>query len=66
MATTIVVDVAPDGSCRIDVQGVKGKTCLDITAQLEKALGGTAVKRTVKPEMREWAVTDTAAVKTKG
>jgi hypothetical protein len=37
---TIEVTIKPDGTTEIHVQGVKGMACTDITAALEKALGG--------------------------
>ena len=36
---TIVVEIAKDGTVTVDVDGVKDKTCLDITKKLEKNLG---------------------------
>ena len=36
---TIVVEIAKDGTATVDVDGVKDKTCLDITKKLEKNLG---------------------------
>ncbi|MGH9937257.1 MAG: DUF2997 domain-containing protein, partial [Blastocatellia bacterium] len=36
----IDVFIEKDGQVRIEVRGVKGGSCLDITAALEQALGG--------------------------
>ncbi|GAA2107288.1 DUF2997 domain-containing protein [Streptomyces synnematoformans] len=41
----IEVTIAPDGTARIEVRGVAGGGCLDVTAALEKALGGEVVSR---------------------
>jgi len=41
----IDVLVLPDGTVKIEVHGVKGQKCLDITRGLEKALGGKVVIR---------------------
>lgn len=35
----IVVTIAPDGTPKISVTGVAGKSCKDLTAALEKQLG---------------------------
>ncbi|MES2459750.1 MAG: DUF2997 domain-containing protein [Armatimonadota bacterium] len=35
----IVVTLSPDGSVQTEVSGVKGKSCYDVTRQLEAALG---------------------------
>jgi hypothetical protein len=42
----IDVLVLPDGTVKIEVSGVKGQKCLDLTRGLEKALGGNVVVRT--------------------
>ena len=36
----ITVDVLTNGEVTIDVDGVEGKKCLDLTKALEKKLGG--------------------------
>lgn len=46
----IEVFIAPDGTTRIEVRGVNGTTCLDLTADLEAALGGDVVSREMTPE----------------
>jgi len=50
----IEVFIEPDGNVRIEVRGVKGKSCLDVTKDLEKALG-EVVERTMTPEALESA-----------
>ena len=39
----IIIDV--DGTTELHVQGVHGTSCLDLTADLEKALGGDVSRR---------------------
>lgn len=49
----IYVQIKPDGQVEIAVQGVNGSGCLDITAELEAALGGNVVLREMKTEAIE-------------
>ncbi len=51
------IDVFIDktGQVRIEVRGVKGLTCLDLTRDLEAALGGEVVQRQMTPEADEGA-----------
>ena len=44
------------GETMIEVAGVKGKACLDLTRKLEQALG-IVTKRESKREMTEYPVT---------
>ena len=46
----IEVSIAPDGTTRIEVRGVPGAGCLDLTADLEAALGGEVVEREMTAE----------------
>ena len=46
---SIVVDIHPDGSVKIEAEGYKDNTCLKATEDLEKALG-VVKNRTKKPE----------------
>jgi Protein of unknown function (DUF2997) len=46
----VEVVIAPDGTTRIEVRGVSGTACLDLTADLESALGGQIVERELTPE----------------
>ena len=46
----IDVFIDKDGKVRIEVRGVKGKACLDITQALEAALGGQVEQREMTPE----------------
>jgi len=41
----IDVYIKPDGTVAIEVRGVKGRKCLDLTADLEKLLGGQVLDR---------------------
>jgi len=50
---TIVVDA--DGQVSVQVSGVKGKSCLDVTKELERLLGGE-VDRTPTEEMHQLAL----------
>lgn len=41
----VEVTIAPDGTTRIEVRGLAGRGCLELTAGLEQALGGQIVAR---------------------
>ncbi|TYB45423.1 DUF2997 domain-containing protein [Actinomadura chibensis] len=49
----VEVTIAPDGTTRIEVRGVTGAGCLDLTGGLEAALGGEVVERELTAEARE-------------
>ncbi len=51
MAEKIEIEIVftPEGEVRFETRGLKGKTCLDETAALEKALG-TVTERTKTSE----------------
>jgi hypothetical protein len=51
----IDVYIEKDGSVRLEVRGVKGGGCLDITAPLEQALGGQIESREMTAESYESA-----------
>jgi Protein of unknown function (DUF2997) len=46
----IEVVISPTGEVSIEVRGVTGMSCRNLTADLEKALGGEIVDRQMKPE----------------
>ena len=47
MAETIEIIIGKDGKSKVHVKGVKGKECVDLTADLEKSLGDvTECKKT--------------------
>ena len=46
----INVTIDKDGQVRIEVSGVKGEACLDLTRDLEAALGGQVALRQMTPE----------------
>jgi hypothetical protein len=46
----VLITINEDGSTQISVQGVKGKSCKDLTKMLEQALGGQGASRDT-PEM---------------
>ena len=50
---TITITIETNGEVHIDVAGMKGKSCLDITRGIEDALGASDVRRTPKKEMQE-------------
>jgi hypothetical protein len=49
------IDVFVDqkGEVKLEVRGVKGQTCLDLTQELEAILGGQVEARTMTPEADE-------------
>jgi hypothetical protein len=49
----IEVFIDKDGQVRIEVRGVKGMSCLDLTKDLEEALGGEVQDREMTPEAYE-------------
>lgn len=49
----IEVFIAPDGTVRLEVRGVKGEGCLGLTEALEKGLGGGIVQREMTSEAHE-------------
>lgn len=50
------VSIGADGQVRIEVRGVKGGGCRDITAGMEEALGGEVVSREMTAEAQEEAI----------
>jgi hypothetical protein len=51
----IEVIIDKDGKVRLEVRGVKGMSCLDLTKALEEALGGQVEDRQMTPEASEAA-----------
>ncbi len=49
----IEVIIDRDGQVKLEVRGVKGTGCLDLTRELEKALGGQVESREMRPEAYE-------------
>lgn len=47
---TITLLIPPGGDVNIDVEGVKGKACLDITKSIQDALGGDITSQKKKPD----------------
>ena len=45
--------VLPDGKVKIEVRGVKGKKCIDITSNLEAVLGGKVIMRDFTDEFHQ-------------
>jgi hypothetical protein len=54
----IEVQINADGKVEIRVKGVKNQQCLDITADLEKALGGEILLREMTTPSSEDAPTE--------
>lgn len=49
----IDVFIDKDGQVRVEVRGVKGTSCLDLTKGLEAALGGQVLERQMTAEAGE-------------
>jgi hypothetical protein len=49
----IVVTIGEDGKVQIQVRGVNGMKCLELTKELEEALGGEIISRIMTPEALE-------------
>ena len=49
----IDVFIEKDGQVKIEVRGVKGTSCLDLTKDLEAVLGSQTVAREMTPEADE-------------
>jgi hypothetical protein len=49
----IDVLIDKDGQVRLEVRGVKGPACLDLTRDLEAALGGQVADRQMTAEAQE-------------
>ena len=49
----IDVFIEKDGQVKIEVRGVKGTSCLDLTKDLETVLGSQTVAREMTPEADE-------------
>lgn len=46
----IEVTIGRDGQVQVQVRGVKGRGCLELTRELEAALGGEVIDRRMTPE----------------
>ncbi len=49
----VEIFIEKDGRVRIEVRGVKGASCLDLTKALEEVLGGQVELREMRPEAYE-------------
>jgi hypothetical protein len=49
----IEVLIRPDGSVQVQVRGVKGPACLEVTRRIEELLGGQVEKRTPTDEFAQ-------------
>lgn len=52
----ITVKISQVGDARIDVDGVAGTSCVNLTASVEAALAGTPAQREYKPEYDEVSI----------
>jgi hypothetical protein len=62
----VEVIINKNGQVQIQVRGVKGIQCLDITEDLEQALGGSVILRELTPEALEELKKNPRQVKIKG
>jgi hypothetical protein len=51
----IQVFIDEDGKVRLEVRGIKGQSCLELTEELEQLLGGEIEEREMTPESYEGA-----------
>lgn len=51
----LIVTIDKDGTPTIEVKGVKGQQCLNLTQDIEKALGGKVLDRKPTAEMGQYA-----------
>lgn len=51
----IDVFIEAGGQVKVEVRGVKGMNCLDVTKEFEAALGGNVEEREMRPEAYESA-----------
>ena len=64
----IDVFVSPNGTVRLQVRGVEGRACLQLTEGLEQLLGGEISSREMRPEAEadeqgvSWGLADTQAI----
>lgn len=49
----IEIIISPDGQVQVQVRGVNGMQCLEITKEMEEALGGQIITRVMTPEALE-------------
>lgn len=47
---TIIIDISPAGSVKIEAEGFRGSSCEKATQELELVLGGGTAKKSRKPE----------------
>lgn len=51
MEEKVIVEFFLDGTVTVEVDGVKGPICKDITEAIQRRLGGTVLESQDKPEM---------------
>ncbi|MBT3535859.1 MAG: DUF2997 domain-containing protein [Rhodospirillaceae bacterium] len=52
----IDLTIGPDGEVKIEVRGVGGSKCEDLTKELEAILGGQVLVREFKPKYHEQTI----------
>jgi hypothetical protein len=62
----VEVFIEKDGRVRVEVRGVKGLSCLDVTRALEAALGGQVQDRQMTPEAYDAAQAEQQAQQQRG
>jgi hypothetical protein len=55
----IDVVILRDGKTRVEIRGMKGQSCLDVTRRLEALLGGQVVDREYTDEFHQQAASTT-------
>jgi hypothetical protein len=61
----IEVLIRPDGEVQVRVRGVKGGGCRELTAELERYLGGRVLQRRHTDEFQEQAQREESAEQTR-
>lgn len=61
-----VTVLCKDGTAEIEVNGVKGEGCRDLTLGLDQALGGSVLSDVATEEMNERSLTEDASVGVSG
>ena len=49
----VEIIIQPDGQLKVEIQGVKGKGCLDMTKEMEELLGNDIIERNFTDEYNQ-------------
>ena len=49
----VEIIIQPDGQLKVEIQGVKGKGCLEITKEMEELLGNDIIERNFTDEYNQ-------------